>query len=478
MEKVPVKKVSILLWLVVASIFFAVQFAHAQSISFAQTNPGNNNFLIDTQDFANVETSAYQDALFSPSTSNNGYLYVAWGGPVNINSFGQITSDSDFTDTTLVSNLSNDGGAQFADIYNNGTIDVVVLQQNSSAPDFYVFQYLGNRKFGQQQLLFSGTYPSNWYGYTLQAVVDLEGNGYPDIICRGLYYVGTTLEYETIIYWNNDGTFSASDSTIIPNAYYEGAADWTGNGLKDLIMFSSQSSSSGNGNPIEIYMQTSKGACPSSPTYTFSGINGYGYAGFTGYGGTPTDAPIVIGNFTGKYPSFLAVQFNPVSSGTAANEIVLFSNNWIQNGSGFTLLPVWTDNNTPQEGISLMGSSADINGDGNPNFVIDRGYEPYNYSTLEVWYTAPLDNAITFETQIITSGDNSAQSYGYVGNLTNSGLADIENDGYVYYAYKDTPIPTPVFPTGGGGGGGGGAVDPVLIIPILALVYVKRKYRR
>ncbi|MCL5408958.1 MAG: hypothetical protein M1135_02940 [Candidatus Omnitrophica bacterium] len=466
MVQVPVKNAGILYCLIFISIFFAVHIAFAQNISFAPIK--NNNFIGfgNPDDCANVETTAYKDFVIYSLNPNNPGIYVAWGGPVDINQFGQITSDQAYTDTTLVSNLSGwwFSGARFADLYNNGQMCIVGLSEDNNAPDFYIFKYLGNRQFGPQQLLFSGVYnPSNYYGVSLDAIVDLKGNGYPDIICDEDYWVGSSIAKEVVIYWNNNGSFSSSDYSILPNCIYLGAADFNGTGLKSIIVSGYES----NPNNFEIYTQTSPGVISSSPTI-YTGSN-YGYS--YDINGIP------IGNFTsGKEPSFIAVENNKVDTGILSNEVVLFSNNMNNSNptSGFTQIPVWIDNNT-QDILCALPQSADINGDGNPDFVLasDNGRYDSASNWLQAWYCAPLGNAITFETQIIKQW-NFIGGYDYVGNLNNSGFADVIDYGTIYYTYKDSPMPIPVFPSGGGGGG---AVSPLVFLIFGFITFVKIKYR-
>jgi hypothetical protein len=190
-------------------------------------------------------------------------------------------------------------------------------------------------------------------------------------------------------------------------------------------------------------MQTSSKIFTLTNTYTGGG-NGY----------LP---PITVGDFNKDgYPDFIAVKCNPVGGNNLSNEVELFSNN---SGSGsFAEIPLWTDATMQYSGEALytIGSSGDIKGDGNTDFVIGRNgmVTPSTPTWIQVWYCAPLGNSISFETQIVDEGNLSGNGKGFIADVNSDGIGDIVTQDRIYYGYtQSAPVPVP--------GGGGGPVGPV-----------------
>lgn len=434
---------------VIISIFLLGSLAYAAKPDGFMPGIENGYFNLGA-DFVCVDTDKYPDILLYPPS----VVCLGWGGPAQIQN-GVVVSDQAYVESTLLPGAGGD--VHLDDINNDGKIDVVNFVE-SETETFSVFYNLGNRQFSSQQTLFS--FPSFGPNFLVEKIIDVDGDGWPDIVCDASYYEGNDLRWKTIVFWNNNGNFSYDNRTEIPYTIWGYTANLNNDpgDKKDLILFNDDNTNTDTHN-IEIYMQTTPRTFSLTNTYTGSG-NGY------------QQISITTGDFNGDgYQDFIAIKFNAVGTNVFANEVELFVNN----GDGsFTEIPVWIDSTMQynEEALTTFtGCSMDIDGDGNQDFVLEKGGGQAD-AWVQIWYCVPLGNVISFETQIVASGSDVIPSaFGYVGDINNDGVADVVCGNTIYYGYKNSTTPF----SNSGGGGGGGSVGPLSIALGILLGIKKHK---
>lgn len=436
------------------------------TFSFCQAAPPDKFWVYSLPYFSGASGSVNDvglcDADVYPDILGNKYnttisqdqILIWWGSALRA---GPDLYDSPYTDTTVLPiTLPTDCAppfmCRFGDINKNGKLDVVYHHANGTQKILSVCYNQDSRAFSASQNLVSFTVFQAGEVFELNKVADIDGDGWPDIVVSYTHAPGKAA---TRIFWNNNGTFSASDYTEWLDWSPGPMAAFTTSGRQDLVLQQS-------GVGFKVALQTSPRIFATSGTYSFNGkIN------------------LACDLKHAGRPDLLGVKNNSSGSIVLWNEVYAFLN--AGDGSFPDSSLVYHD--TASVSVLDVGeTSGDIDGDTHPDFIISEYGGTSTWS--QAWYTVKLlSDAVGFETQLIDGPATSHANHHaiYIGDVNGDGITDVvANEGtggdypVVIYGYNDSG-------SGGGGGGGdsggggGGPVGPLAVGISALLSWCKRK---
>jgi len=375
----------------------------------------NNRFGSSVSFAGDVNNDGYSDVIVGAwnYSSSKGRAYIFYGG-VNMNNTADVIMTGVNANDYFGINVSEAG-----DVNGDGYSDVIVGSEgysfNSSTGRAYIF-YGGASMNNTADVIMNGDSANNYFGHSVSAAGDVNGDGYSDVIVGARGYRSNT--GKAYVFYGGEIMNSAADVILTGEAIDDffgwsvsSAGDVNGDGYSDVII-GAYRAGSGYGRAYIFYGNYIMNSYPDvvltgvlPATYTFGNcVSDAGDINKDGY------SDVIVG--ASDYNTYTGQAFI-YYGGSAMNNV--------------------SDVEMISEGINTqfgksVSSAGDLNGDGNPDLIIG----------------APLTNSLTGKTFVyLTSSPNVHPNI-----LT---VKDVAGDqgGYLNLKFSRSAFDVPLSETGG-----------------------------
>jgi len=368
----------------------------------------NNFFGVSVSGAGDVNGDGYSDVIVGAPgvyNSNTGRAYIFYGG-ATMNNIADVTLTGEAPNNFFGTSVSAAG-----DVNGDGYSDVIVgAYQYSSATGRAYIYYGGASMNNISDITMTGEAINNEFGFSVSAADDVNGDGYSDVIVGAYKYNSSTgrayLYYGGAVMNNLADVTMTGETTGNSFGYsLSGAGDVNGDGYSDVIV----------------------GA------YTYSSNTGRAYI-FLGAASMNNVSDLRInGETTNNYFGYSVSEAGDVN-GDGYSDVIVGASGYNSNigkaylylygmtGTFFADLTLTGEDHTNYFGLSVS-EAGDVNGDGYSDVVVGAyGYSNYIGRAYIFFGGASMNNVA----DVTITGETTTN---YLG-LSVSTAGDVNDDGY------------------------------------------------
>jgi hypothetical protein len=366
-----------------------------------------NNFGISVSTAGDVNNDGYDDVIVGAIryNSSTGRAFIYNGGSIMDNT-ADVTLTGEATSNYYGISVSSAG-----DVNNDGYCDVIVGASwyNSFTGRAYIY-YGGSAMNNTADVTLNGEATSNYFGFSVSTVGDVNNDGYDDVIAGAYGYNSYT--GRAYIYYGGSSMDNTADVTL-----------------------------TGEANDNQFGFSVSMGGDVNNDGYDDVIVGAHGYNSFTGrayiyYGGSAMDntADVTLsGEATSNYFGFSVSTAGDVNNDSYDDVIVgaisynsytgrayIYYGGSAMNNTADVILTGEATNNYFGNSVSPAG---DINNDGYSDVIVGAvGYQSFNGRAYIYYGSNSMDNTA----DVTLTGDRIGDFFG--NSVSTAG--DVNNDGY------------------------------------------------
>ncbi|MBL8008380.1 MAG: FG-GAP repeat protein [Ignavibacteria bacterium] len=369
----------------------------------------NDRFGMAVSSAGDINGDGYADVLVGAEgfSSNTGKAYIFFGGSA-MNNVPDVSMTGEGTNNYFGNSVSAAG-----DVNGDGYSDVIAgaYFYNSSRGRVYMYDYFMKNEI-IPDLSMTGEATINSFGTSVSSAGDVNGDGYSDVIVGASGYsaqTGRSYIFFGGINMNNtaDVTMTGEAGNILFGGSVSSAGDVNGDGYSDVI------------------------------------IGASGYSGYTGrayiyFGGTSMDntADVIM---TGESPSSFGKSVSSAGdvNGDGYYDVIVGANDYSSNtGRAYIYLGGSSMNNTAdvimtgEATINYFGFSVstagDVNGDGYSDVIVGANFYSSNTGRAYIFFGgASMNNTSDVTMTGETSGSQFGKSVALAGDVNGDGYSDV-----------------------------------------------------
>ncbi|CAN5579083.1 hypothetical protein BH10BAC5_BH10BAC5_20270 [soil metagenome] len=370
----------------------------------------NNSFGSSVSGAGDVNGDGYSDIIVGAKgySSNTGRAYLYHGNSTGINTTPTTTLTGE-----AVSNYFGYSVSDVGDLNNDGYSDIIVGAYGYSSSTGRAYIYFGGPIMDNTaDVILNGSAAGDQFGYSVSDAGDVNGDDYSDIIVGANgYFFGTGRAY--IFIGSSSGLNSTPAATITGEATsnnfgnsVSGAGDVNGDGYSDIVVGAVGYSSSKG--RAYLYRGSSSGI-NSTPAKIFTGEASTNFFGVSVSGAVDVNGDGYSDFIVGAY------YYN-----SGVGRIYLYTNSM----SGYDIPDhVLNGESNSSFGISVS-SAGDVNGDGYSDIIV--GAYTYSSSTGRAYIYLGTSSGINTTPAATLTGEAANNYFG----ISVSGAGDVNGDGF------------------------------------------------